>query len=373
MANHRETSDIRKEQQSNQGVRQPKWFSSGTIIKHKLESSSYKYSKLPRLLYRVTSSASMGINTKDGFESALCKVQGGHLNFDEQDYQDVASWVIRHTDNAKNIQKPSPFISFSRSLLTTLQRAEWMKKHRHDDICIAVVDTKCLKETDLVMFLPDLLKAFDVVEGRPYILDDSRDEFVAWYRLDLQTSGVQYSTLGVEGLYRLTPELKDHGAALGACLANLRAVLFQRNGCSAPISLNAEQRLEVSSRLSHLLYPQSFDTLVAFLYIRAQSTSREGEALRVHMEKLIKGTIDNRYFEKDRSVNYQDARYYSWLETDSPVFENEEVILYNSMHRELVHVAQKHEAKKALEAADSVKGLVPSSLKVYCGIVLRIF
>jgi hypothetical protein len=372
MASQQEASGVRKEQEANHGVRQPKWFSSGTTIKAKLQSSSYTCPKLPRLLYRVSSNKSMGINTKDGFESALCKLKGGNLAFDEQDYQDVASWIISHNDNAKNIQKPSPFISFSRSLLTTLQRAEWMKKQRHDDICIAVVDTKCLNETDLVMYLPKLLEAFDLVEGRPYILDDSRDEFVAWYRLDLRTPGNQYSTLGTEGLYRLIPELKNHGAALGACLADLRAVLFNRNGCSPTTSLNAQQRLEVSSRLSHLLYPQSFDTLVAFLYIRAQSTPREGEALRVHMEKLIKGAIDNRYFGKDRSVNYQDARYYSWLETDPPVFGNEEVILYNSMHRELVHVARKHEAQKALEAADCVKGMVPSFLKVYCGIILRI-
>ena len=80
MASHQEASGLGNEQDANHGVRQPKWFSSGTTIKHKLGSSSYKYSKLLRLLYRVTSSASMGINTKDGFESAMCKVQGRRIS-----------------------------------------------------------------------------------------------------------------------------------------------------------------------------------------------------------------------------------------------------------------------------------------------------
>ena len=45
----------------------------------------------------------MGINTMDGFESALCKSQGRHLTFDQQVYQDITSCFISHKDNARDI------------------------------------------------------------------------------------------------------------------------------------------------------------------------------------------------------------------------------------------------------------------------------
>lgn len=283
------------------------------------------------------------------------------MEFHEQDYSDMAHWIFHHKDNVKDSN--SPFVSFSASLLTTLQRAEWQKQQAHENVCIFVIDTQFLEETDLVMSLYTLLKAFGTAEQRRFIVDDAADEFVAWYRLDLGAFCIRYSTLGNEGLYRLVPELRNHGAALGACLASLRTQLFNRNSVYPPTSMNAQQRLDASSILGHALYPQSIDTFIAFLCLRAHGTYGDGEVLKSSMVALLEGGIYRRYFEENGSINYRSATYYSWLETYPSGSGNEDMRLYDLMHGYLMQQARDCEETTAAIAADRVKGLFSPSQK----------
>jgi hypothetical protein len=328
----------------------------GTKVKNNLQPDSYRCSKLPRLLYRVSSKASMGVNSEEGFESAMCKRRGKNMEFHEQDYSDMAHWIFRHKYNVKDSN--SPFISFSASLLTTLQRAEWLNQQRHEDIRIFVIDTQYLEETDLVMSLYTLLKAFGTAEQRPFIVKDAADEFVAWYRLDLGAFCIQYSTLGNEGLYRLVPELRYCGAALGACLAALREKLFPKDR-SAPTSMKPQQRLDVSSTLSHGLYPHSIDTYVAFICLRAHG--KYGEALKRSMVALLENGIYRCYFDEVGSLNYRSAAYYNWLDTYASGSGNDDMRLYDLMHGYLMQQARDYEEKTAAIAADGVKGLFSPS------------
>ena len=52
------------------------------------------------------------------------------------------------------------------------------------------------------------LKAANTSEERPYITDDSVDEFLGWYRLDVATPVAEHITLARNGLYKLVPELQ---------------------------------------------------------------------------------------------------------------------------------------------------------------------
>ena len=339
-----------------QGVRQPRFTGPVTNELHRL--ASYSPSDLPHLLYRVTSKESMGSSTELGFQSALCKRLGKDqdLDFRQQDYQAMVGWFLNHKDNLKKGISPSPFISFSASLVTTLQRAEWLRKQNYREIRVAVLETRRLGPGQLVIPMVEFLKAFNTSEGRPYIAKDSVDEFLGWYRLDVETPFAEHSKLVRNGLYKIAPELQKCADRVGGDLAHLRALLFGRS------SSFVGRQFELAMNLGDALYPGSIDTKIAFLCLR--SHEKHGQELMNNMLAYLNSTIGCRYFGPHETVNYSFARYYRWLDTIPSGAVNAESKLYNPMHSKLMQEARKMEVTIAAQAADRIKGLFYSSLTV---------
>jgi hypothetical protein len=311
---------------------------------------------LPHLLYRVSSKESMGSSTELGFQSALCMYHSGngYLDFGKQEYQEMLSWFLNHKDNLKKRIPPSPFISFSASLVTTLQRAEWLRKQNYKDIRIAVLDTRRLGREHLVLPMDRLLKAFNTLEWRKYIDKDSVDEFLGWYRLDVHTSTVEHGTLVQRGLYKLIPEVQHCAERVGGDLAHLRARLFGRN------AEFVSKHLELALILGDTLYPGSPDTQIAFLCLRGHD--RHGDALWMSMRAKFEMAIRERYFEPDGRVNFATARYWNWLENNPSGAMNAESKLYNPFHRQLMQEARMKEEEIAADAAYCVKGWLSFTL-----------
>ena len=335
-------------------VRQPRFI--GTVTNELYRLASYSPSDLPHLLYRVTSKESMGSSTEVGFQSALCKRRGQDqdLDFKKQDYQAMVGWFLNHKDNLKKGISPSPFISFSASLVTTLQRAEWLRKQNYKEIRVAVLETRRLNMGQLVIPMVEFLKAFNTSEERPYIAEDSMDEFLGWYRLDIETPVAEHITLVRNGLYKLAPELQQCADRVGGDLARLRSRLFGRS------SSFVGRQFEFAMNLGDALYPGSIDTKIAFLCLR--SHEKHGDELKNNMLEFLDSRIRYRYFDPHGLVNYSFARYYRWLDNVPSGAINPESKLYNPVHRQLMQEARKMEATIAAESTDRAKGLSYLSL-----------
>lgn len=146
----------------------------------------------------------------------------------EQDHTVIKRYLQNHVDNDKT--GDSMFVSFSASLLATLQQAEGQTQHDHTNIHIAVLRNQELQKNHLVLPLAVLHRAFGIVEKRRFISGDCADEYLVWGELVLRTHHIPREILLVKGLYRLLPELDDEegNKHLGRQLARLRKALFDK-------------------------------------------------------------------------------------------------------------------------------------------------
>jgi hypothetical protein len=136
--------------------------------------SSYPKSDLPQFLFRAYSDKSMGTNEPDRFECEYRKMGYGCGLFSQQQRHTLKAEIRDHTKESKT--RRSSFISFSASLLTTLQRAVWHKEKRYSNIYVAVFDTHFLGEQDIILPTSILLGAFNILEKRQYINLDCAEE-----------------------------------------------------------------------------------------------------------------------------------------------------------------------------------------------------
>lgn len=250
----------------------------------------------------------MGSSTKVAFLSALAKSRGGsdYLEFGRQEYQEMLSWFLKNKDNLKRRISPSSYISFSASLVTTLRRAEWLRNQDYKEIQIAALDTHQLGRDHVVLPMVALSKAFNTSECRQFIDKDSVDEFLGWYRLDVDTPVVEHSILVHKGVHKLVPEIPHCAERVGGDLAYLRVRLFGRS--AALIT----KHFELAMALGDALYPRNPDAQIVVLCLR--SHERHGDTLSNSMRVELESAIRVRCFEPNGRVSFRNARYWNWLE-----------------------------------------------------------
>lgn len=140
-------------------------------------------------------------------------------------------------------RKPTPdskepmssiWISFSSSLLTTLQRAQWMVARGFSNVTIAAVDTASLQkpqyaqEFPFICPVPALCNYFNYVESRKYVKFNCHEEYLVLDQIHCEISHIPFQLLYNGGIGKLLPELergevKDH---IGSGLEVLRRATF---------------------------------------------------------------------------------------------------------------------------------------------------
>ncbi|KAI1617226.1 hypothetical protein EDD36DRAFT_416092 [Exophiala viscosa] len=189
--------------------------------------------QLPPVLYRAYDAGSMGKNSEDGgFQSQRMVQKSKPLLLESVTPEVFRDFVVKHVQHFKGPKGKrsfnSPWISFSCSLLTTLQRAKRQHERGSQDVTIAAVDTSGLSTNEFICPVPELANKINYVETREFIHFDCNEEYLVLNQLQGRISHVPFHILQNDGLSTLLPELElpDIYKTLREGLVRLRRAAF---------------------------------------------------------------------------------------------------------------------------------------------------
>lgn len=325
--------------------------------------SGYPPTKLPDFLFRTYSDQSMGVNSPETFQCQYYKVHSTEEQFRFADipYTRIKVYLQDHTNNKKTLS--SLFVSFSASLLATLQRAEWLKANGHKNVYVAVLDTWRLQKDQLILPLSVLQSAFGIVENRKYVSLDCMDEFLVWGRLTTCTHHVSHERLVLSGLHRLLPELNDDVAnrQLGAQLARLRNILFDQTALATATQLEPALTISWAWRLARVLSTPHCAIVILFLCVLSLRDHRTNTG---RVEECAKNKILTRmrkaFLANEKEVNLDAAlwRDFSWRKASS---DKPEIVLHQHFCCVVLSFLETSQLSFAQQAKSSLLGKHVSS------------
>lgn len=267
---------------------------------------------LPPILYRVTNDRSMGINNEEeGFKSRHMKITGQAMDLESMEGEEIQRIALIHIRNVQHFRGQafqSPWISFSCSLLATLQRAMWQVKRGYSNVTITTVDTSTLISNELICTATELATYVKSIEDRRFIEYDCHEEYLVFNQLQGQCSRVPFLRLYGDGINVLLPELNASNVHtfLSVGLARLRTAAFNNE---YPLSTTEIDRC---ARLTNHLFTGQRRMLVFFALLALRRRPARDPAIVTYAWEKMKEWRTGAAYDSKGSVRLENLFYLHW-------------------------------------------------------------
>ncbi|KAK4939072.1 hypothetical protein LTR10_020557 [Elasticomyces elasticus] len=280
--------------------------------------------QLPPILYRAYDSGSMGMNSKDeGFQSQRMLKTGKRMMLETIAPDAFRDLIIKHVQHFKGPKGKksfkSPWISFSCSLLTTLQRAKWQHERGYENVTIAAVDISGLSTNEFIFTVPELASKIDYDEERDFIQFDCNEEYLVINQLQGRVCHVPFHILQNDGLRTLLPELEmpDVYKSLGWGLKRLRGAAFGRE---YPLS---GDEIDACIRLTKNFFTGQRCCLIYFALLALRRRPVNDPAIDGHARAKMKRWRLSAAYDNRGRVKLDNLYYFAWKYVFSHIEQSE--------------------------------------------------
>lgn len=255
----------------------------------------------------------MGHNSEHGdFQSQRMVEKGYPLALESVAPEVFRDWVVKHVQHFKGPfgkrSFKSPWISFSCSLLTTLQRAKWQYERGYKDVTIAAVDTSGLTTSEFICPVPELASKINYVETREFIHFDCNEEYLVLNQLQGRISHVPFHILQNDGLGTLLPELElpDVYKTLREGLVRLRRAAF---GKEYPLS---NDEIDACKRLTKNFFTGQRCCLIYFALLALRRRLPNDPAIDMYARAKMHGWRMSAAYDDRGRVKLDNLHYFAW-------------------------------------------------------------
>ncbi|KAI1629227.1 hypothetical protein EDD37DRAFT_41095 [Exophiala viscosa] len=280
--------------------------------------------QLPPVLYRAYDAGSMGKNSEDGgFQLQRMVQKSKPLLLESVTPEVFRDLVVKHVQHFKGPKGKrsfnSPCISFSCSLLTTLQRAKRQHERGYQDVTIAAVDTSGLSTNDFICPVLELANKINYVEIREFIHFDCNEEYLFLNQLQGRILHVPFHILQNDGLSTLLPELElpDIYKTLREGLVRLRRAAF---GKEYPLS---NDEIDACKRLTKNFFTGQRCCLIYFALLAIRRRPPNDPAIDGYARTKMHGWRVSAAYDDRGRVKLDNLHYFAWRYVFSHIEQSE--------------------------------------------------
>ncbi|KAJ9610719.1 hypothetical protein H2200_005496 [Cladophialophora chaetospira] len=300
---------------------------------HDFVHDKLRTQNLPPILYRAYTDRSRGINSKEesaGFQSEYMKENRDRVILEDMTLEDFRDSVVHHIENVtyfefpaqesfdwqkkkgkqkkpkkpKRVSMQSIWLSTSGSLLSTLQRAQWMSQRGFTNVTIAAIDTGSFRKPEFVdkmefiCSVPELCQYLGHTEKRQYIKFNCNEEYLVLNQLRCKTSHIPFNDLYNGGIRFILPDLEkiEVHKYIGEGLVELRKRAF-----SQVFPLSPEE-IECCRKLTRFFFTGQRCNLVFYALLALKRRPKDDPAIDGIVKHMMRGWRNSAAFHSNGQV-----------------------------------------------------------------------